>query len=52
LIALSREPGFAARMRSRTELAHGRFDIKLTAQRYIDEYTRLALAAGTVRLNA
>jgi glycosyltransferase involved in cell wall biosynthesis len=52
LIALAREPGFAARMRSRIELAHGRFDIKLTAQGYIDEYTRLALTAGTVRLNA
>jgi glycosyltransferase involved in cell wall biosynthesis len=52
LMGLSREPGFADRMRARVELAHGRFDIKLTAQRYIDEYTRLALAAETVRLNA
>jgi glycosyltransferase involved in cell wall biosynthesis len=52
LVALSREPGFAERMRTRVELARGRFDIKLTAQRYVDEYTRLALAAGTVRANA
>jgi glycosyltransferase involved in cell wall biosynthesis len=52
LMALSRESGFAERMRSRVELAHSRFDIKLTAQRYIDEYTRLALAATTVRSNA
>jgi glycosyltransferase involved in cell wall biosynthesis len=52
MIALAREPGFAERMRSRAELAHRRFDIKLTAQRYIDEYMRLALAAGTVRADA
>jgi hypothetical protein len=40
LIALSRETDFADRMRARAGLAHGRFDIKLTAQRYIDEYAR------------
>ena len=40
LIALSRESDFAVRMRTRAGLAHDRFDIKLTAQRYIDEYAR------------
>ncbi len=52
LIALSREPDFADRMRSRAELAQGRFDIKLTAQSYVDEYTRLVPTAGAVRLSA
>jgi glycosyltransferase involved in cell wall biosynthesis len=52
LLTLSREPDFADRMRSRAQVAQGRFDIKLTAQRYIDEYTRLALATGAVRLSA
>ena len=51
LIALSREPDFAHRVRARAELAQARFDIKLTAQRYVDEYTRLAPAAGAVRLS-
>jgi glycosyltransferase involved in cell wall biosynthesis len=40
LVALSRESDFADRMRARAALAHGRFDIKLTARRYIDEYAR------------
>jgi glycosyltransferase involved in cell wall biosynthesis len=52
LIALSRESDFAERMRTRAELARGRFDITLTAQRYVDEYMRLAPAAADVRLSA
>jgi glycosyltransferase involved in cell wall biosynthesis len=48
LIALSRRPEFANQMRSRIEQGKTRFDIKLTAQRYLDEYTRLVSDAGTV----
>lgn len=52
LIALSRQEGFASRMRARVEQARARFDITLTAQKYLDEYARLASAAETVRLKA
>jgi glycosyltransferase involved in cell wall biosynthesis len=52
LIALSRQPGFADEMRVRVEQAKTRFDIKLTARKYLEEYARLALDAGTVRLKA
>jgi glycosyltransferase involved in cell wall biosynthesis len=52
LIALSREPGFGDRMRTRVEVAQGRFDIRLTARRYVDEYSRLAPAARPVQLSA
>jgi glycosyltransferase involved in cell wall biosynthesis len=52
MIALSRRPGFADQMRARVEQAKTRFDIKLTARKYLDEYARLALEAGTARLKA
>jgi glycosyltransferase involved in cell wall biosynthesis len=47
LIALSRESDFGDRMRGRAELARARFDIKLTAQRYVEEYASLAPGAGS-----
>jgi glycosyltransferase involved in cell wall biosynthesis len=49
LIALSGQPGFADRMRARVEQAKDRFDIKLTTQKYVDEYMSVAFAAPTVR---
>jgi glycosyltransferase involved in cell wall biosynthesis len=42
LVALSRYPDFPERMRARAELSRDRFDIKLTAARYTEEYSRLA----------
>ena len=41
LAALSRRPEFADEMRARIEQGKAGFDIKLTAQRYLAEYTRL-----------
>lgn len=42
LISLSRQEGFASRMRETADQASARFDITLTAQRYLEEYARLA----------
>jgi glycosyltransferase involved in cell wall biosynthesis len=41
LIALSRQSDFPALMRTRLDRAKNRFDIKLTAGEYLDEYLRL-----------
>jgi glycosyltransferase involved in cell wall biosynthesis len=41
LIALSRRPGFAEQMRTRADAAKSRFDVRLTAQNYVDEYLRV-----------
>jgi glycosyltransferase involved in cell wall biosynthesis len=50
LKTLSQNPDFAEHMRARTDLSRARFDIKLTAQRYTEEYARLVspVAGGTV----
>ncbi|MGD0492619.1 MAG: glycosyltransferase [Steroidobacteraceae bacterium] len=42
LIALSRQPGFPTLMQTRLDRARRRFDVKLTAAEYIDEYARLS----------
>jgi glycosyltransferase involved in cell wall biosynthesis len=44
IIALSGLPDFAATMRTRIEQARSRFDVRLTAQRYLVEYARLSVA--------
>lgn len=44
IIALSGLPDFAATMRTRIEQARSRFDVRLTAQRYLEEYARLSAA--------
>jgi glycosyltransferase involved in cell wall biosynthesis len=44
IIALSELPDFAATMRERIEVARSRFDVRLTAQRYLDQYARLSAA--------
>jgi len=44
IIALSGLSDFAATMRSRIEQARSRFDVRLTAQRYLEEYARLSAA--------
>ena len=41
LMTASRRPGFAEEMRDRMERARSRFDIGLTAQRYLEEYNKL-----------
>jgi glycosyltransferase involved in cell wall biosynthesis len=52
LIELSRLPHFADQMRGRAEEAQGRYDIKLTAQQYLDEYARLVSGSTTMHPNA
>jgi glycosyltransferase involved in cell wall biosynthesis len=42
LIAASRLPGFAGQMQTRVEQGKRRFDITLTARKYLDEYARIA----------
>ncbi len=41
LFALSKQPDFAQRLRDRAEQSRSLFDVKLTACKYIDEYSRL-----------
>jgi glycosyltransferase involved in cell wall biosynthesis len=50
LIALSRHPDFAHRMRGRAKLAQARFDIRHTAQAYIEEYASLVPEPAAARL--
>lgn len=42
LITLSGTPDFAVAMRAKIEQARSRFDVRLTARRYLEEYGRLA----------
>jgi glycosyltransferase involved in cell wall biosynthesis len=48
LVALSRNPDFGNRMRDRAEQSRSLFDVKLTARKYVEEYSRLIAETGAL----
>jgi glycosyltransferase involved in cell wall biosynthesis len=48
LFALSRHPDFPDRMRDRAEQSRALFDVKLTACKYVEEYSRVIAETGAL----